>query len=120
MRTRLLHPQAANAMSPAADGANAASGPARSRGEVAGRFLAAVFGGYAVATASGIAFAHLLRLSGSARADAVLAAMMLSFLVYACAAIWAFAARRMAGAWLGLGGAAAACGVLAWLAGVAA
>lgn len=72
---------------------------ARHRWMVASRALAAIAGGYALAALSAAALAVFLPLP---RADATLTATMLSFLVYACAVIWGFAARTAARAWLGL------------------
>src|SRR3546814_20708676 len=68
--------------------------------EVASRALAAICGGYALtATASGL-LALTLPMQ---RADAVLTATLLSFTLYACAALWAFAAGSALRPWLGLG-----------------
>ncbi|HEY9572530.1 MAG TPA: DUF3649 domain-containing protein [Pusillimonas sp.] len=72
----------------------------RYRLEVASRALAAICGGYALtATASGL-LALTLPMQ---RADAVLTATLLSFTLYACAALWAFAAGSALRAWLGIG-----------------
>ncbi|MCC4595593.1 DUF3649 domain-containing protein [Xanthomonas campestris pv. phormiicola] len=63
------------------------------------RSLAAIFGGYALAAATS---ALLPLLWPSLRAQAVLSGMMLGILVCACTALWAFAARSAARAWLGI------------------
>lgn len=72
---------------------------------VAARVVAAIAGGYALAAAATALLALLLpRLSvlSMSRADAVVAATLLSFTIYACAVLWVFAARSAARAWLGL------------------
>ncbi|WP_409171290.1 DUF3649 domain-containing protein [Variovorax sp. H27-G14] len=72
---------------------------------VLSRCVAAAVGGYALATTLSAAIAALVAagLGAMARADAVLVAMQLSFVVYVGAVMWAFAARSAARAWLGLG-----------------
>lgn len=64
------------------------------------RVAAAVVGGYALATTVPVA---LVAFCSVPRVDAVLMAMQLSFLVYAAAVMWAFAARSACHAWAGLG-----------------
>ncbi|WP_263138652.1 DUF3649 domain-containing protein [Pseudomonas sp. RIT-PI-AD] len=91
----------------------AASLPLRYRLAVASRSLAAILGGYALATASSLCLALWLPL---ARSEAVLVGTMASFLVYCCAALWAFACRTALSAWIGIGVPAALLGALAWLA----
>jgi len=76
---------------------------------VASRALAAIGGGYAVAALATAVLAILLPMT---RADAVLAATMLSFAIYACAAIWVFAARTALRAWAGLAMPAALLGLI--------
>src|SRR5687768_11007241 len=66
---------------------------------VLSRSVAAIFGGYALAAATS---ALLPLLWPSLRAQAVLSGMMLGILVCACTALWAFAARSAARAWLGI------------------
>lgn len=71
------------------------------RGAVIGRTLIAVVGGYALALAGSVGIAVLLcRLAGVDRADAFVGAAMLAFLLWAVAAIVAFAARST---WRALG-----------------
>jgi hypothetical protein len=83
---------------------------------VGSRALAAIGGGYLLATAASALLALLLpRVSGTARADAVIGATLLSFAIYACAVLWVFAARSAARAWLGLLLPAAAMAALAYL-----
>lgn len=67
--------------------------------------MAAVVGGYALATTLSTAIVALVESGFGAmpRADAVLVAMPLSFVVYTGAVMWAFAARSAASAWLWLG-----------------
>ncbi|WP_244610040.1 DUF3649 domain-containing protein [Lampropedia puyangensis] len=62
------------------------------------RIVAALLGGYALAALTSLA-ALALPLP---RSEAALAGLLASFLVYATAAIWVFAARSAARAWLGL------------------
>lgn len=85
---------------------------ARHRWVVASRALAAILGGYGLAALSAAALAVFLPLS---RADATLTGTMLSFLVYACAVVWVFAARTATRAWLGLLLPSAALGMALWL-----
>ncbi|MDL5365676.1 DUF3649 domain-containing protein [Xanthomonas sp. NCPPB 2654] len=66
---------------------------------VLSRSVAAIFGGYALAAATS---ALLPLLWPSLRAQAVLSGMMLGILVCACTALWAFATRSAARAWLGI------------------
>ncbi|MEG0185270.1 MAG: hypothetical protein RR704_17685 [Stenotrophomonas sp.] len=76
------------------------------------RGLLALLGGYAVAACWAAALARLLP---AATADATLVATMLSFVVYALAAIWVYAARSTVHAGLGLLLAGGLGAVLAWL-----
>lgn len=66
---------------------------------VASRSLAAVVGGYALASALAAALAVWLPM---ARADAVITGQMLAFVAYACAVIWVFATRSTWRAWKGM------------------
>lgn len=80
---------------------------------MASRAVAALLGGYALANTLSIALVAALPL---ARADAVLVALQGSFLVYAAATLWAFAARSVRRVWLGLGVATLLSGLAAaWL-----
>ena len=65
---------------------------------VLSRSLAAIFGGYALASASAVVLAWL----PMAPSQAVLTGMMVGVLVCACAALWAFAAASAWRAWTGL------------------
>ena len=67
-------------------------------GALLSRILAALLGGYGLAALASIA-ALALPLD---RSQAVLTGMQASFLIYAGAAIWVFAARSAARAWAGL------------------
>lgn len=71
----------------------------RYRLAVTSRTCAAVFGGYGLASASAACMAVWLPF---ARPDAVSLAMILSFVVYACAVIWVFATRNAWRAWGGV------------------
>lgn len=63
------------------------------------RALAAILGGYALAAA---ATAFLSVALPMARSQAVLTAMFIGIVLYACAALWAFATRTALRAWLGI------------------
>lgn len=63
------------------------------------RSLLAIFGGYGLAALAAATFSLALPLS---RVDAVMAAVMLAFVVYLLAAIWVFAAATLARAFAGL------------------
>lgn len=67
-------------------------------GALLSRSVAALFGGYALAALTSVA---ALALPMDA-VDAVLTGMQASFLVYAGAVVWVFAARSARRAWLGL------------------
>lgn len=85
---------------------------------VASRVLAALAGGYLLANAFAILLARLLLVTSMmSRADGVLTAVILSFLVYAGAVLWAFATRNATRAWAGLLLLAGAFGAIAWLLG---
>ena len=62
------------------------------------RIVAAVLGGYALAALTSVATLAL----PMERGEAVLTGMMLSFIVYAAAVIWVFAASSALRAWAGL------------------
>jgi hypothetical protein len=62
------------------------------------RIAAAMFGGYALAALTSVATLVL----PIDKAQAVLAGMLASFIVYACAVIWVFAVRSAQRAWGGL------------------
>ncbi|WP_414605795.1 DUF3649 domain-containing protein [Stenotrophomonas pavanii] len=66
---------------------------------VLSRSLAAIFGGYALASATSVFCAVALP---GPRGQAVLTGMLLAILVAACAALWAFATRSALRAWAGL------------------
>jgi hypothetical protein len=65
------------------------------------RSLAAIFGGYALATSSAL-FIGQLFLHSVGRYQAIHIGLILSFLVYACAAMWVFSVSSATKAWLGL------------------
>ncbi|MGJ7530687.1 hypothetical protein [Variovorax sp. GB1P17] len=79
---------------------------------VLSRLAAAVFGGYALAAAVAVCLGAVLP---SARADAVLAGMQISFVVHTLAVIWTFSPVRPARVWLGLLGPAVVLALLGWL-----
>lgn len=63
------------------------------------RVIAALFGGYALASLSTIALTLALPLPLS---EAALTAIMIGFVLYVCAVIWVFAASSTWRAWAGL------------------
>jgi hypothetical protein len=65
------------------------------------RILAATFGGYILATSSALFFGQLLLLSTD-KYQALHTGMLLSFLIYACAAMCVFSTFTAKRAWLGL------------------
>ena len=65
---------------------------------VLSRSCAAIFGGYAMASASSLLLARLL----ATPSQAVLTGMMIGILVCACAALWAFATANAWRAWAGI------------------
>jgi len=89
------------------------SDKARHRWGVASRVLAAAVGGYAIAALATAGLALLLpRVMGMARVDAVLAATLSSFAVYAVAVLAAFTTRSAGRAWAALAAAATLLGAL--------
>lgn len=63
------------------------------------RIIAAIFGGYALATAAGILLSYILPMS---RSDAVMTSLLASFAIYTAAVLWVFSVRSLHAAWLGL------------------
>ncbi len=66
---------------------------------VTSRSVAAIFGGYGLASAFAAALAVWLPMS---RADASITAQVSAFAVYACAVVWVFATRSNMRAWIGM------------------
>lgn len=66
---------------------------------VTSRSLAAILGGYLLASVVSICIAQWLSVP---RAEAVVTGMMLSFLVYLVAVLWCFACRTALQAWVGV------------------
>lgn len=83
---------------------------------VVSRVVAAIGGGYLLASLMSIVVVRAMPLP---HATAVMTGMLLSFLFYACAALWVFAARSARAAWLGLIIAAVLLSLLAWMLGPA-
>lgn len=71
----------------------------RYRLAVTSRSIAAIFGGYGLASAFAAALAVWLPMG---RADAAITAQISAFIVYACAVIWVFATRSNRRAWTGM------------------
>ncbi|SDN94279.1 hypothetical protein SAMN05216303_10180 [Rhodoferax sp. OV413] len=63
------------------------------------RVLAAIFGGYALASAWAVFLGAVLP---GTRAEAVLVGVQSSFVVYTAAVVWVFAVHDLRRAWLGL------------------
>lgn len=86
---------------------------ARYRLGVAARAIAAILGGYGIAALSAAVLALCLPAAfGVARSEAAMTGTLASFLVFALAVMWVFAARTALRAWSGLAIAAAPLGVL--------
>ncbi|MCC4603204.1 DUF3649 domain-containing protein [Xanthomonas campestris pv. badrii] len=66
---------------------------------VLSRTLAAIFGGYALASATNLVLALVLPMP---RSEAVLTSMLLGIVVCACAPLWAFATASLWRAWAGI------------------
>ncbi|SDV04189.1 DUF3649 domain-containing protein [Pseudomonas mucidolens] len=92
---------------------NKPSLPLSYRLAVASRVLAAVVGGYLLASLASVCMSLWLPLS---RADAVISGMLSSFVFYLLAVIWCFACRTATRAWFGV---LVPSAVLATLAGLA-
>lgn len=86
--------------------------PLEYRLSVLSRAIAAMIGGYALATMLSILLSRLLPMP---RAQAVATAMLLSFAIYTAAVLWVFAARTTYRAWGGLLLPTMLCGVAWWL-----
>ena len=85
----------------------------RYRFGVAARAIAAILGGYGVAALSAAVLALCLPAAfGMARSEATMTGTLASFLVFALAVVWVFAARTALRAWSGLAVAAGSLGVL--------
>ncbi len=65
------------------------------------RILAAILGGYAVAISSSLLISQLLMLVID-KYQAIHIGLLLTFLVYACAAMWVFSVKTAPKAWLNL------------------
>lgn len=86
----------------------------RYRCQVASRALAAMGGGYALAAVTASAGALGFQSLGLARADATMAATMLSFVVYTIAALWAFGCASATRAWAAMALPGMALALLTW------
>ena len=80
-------------------------------GAVVSRVIAAIVGGYLIANLGSIVISYLL--SGS-QENSVVTGLLVSFLIYACAVLWVFAARTAWLAWAGLLIPSLVCSVLIW------
>jgi hypothetical protein len=74
------------------------------RSDVIARIAAAAVGGYALTIAVSACLSLLLPVT---RAEALLTALLSSFVIYTAAIMWVFAVRSRARMWWGLGGATA-------------
>jgi len=68
---------------------------------ITSRVMAAIFAGYALATTSSLFFGQLL-IPSLGVYQALHIGMLLSFLIYACAAMWVFTVSTAKKAWFGL------------------
>ena len=84
---------------------------------VSSRIVAAVFGGYTLATVTAIGLAGILPMG---RGDAVMTGLLLSFVFYCLAVLWAFATRSALRAWIGIAAWTAVFGIVALATGGAA
>ena len=84
------------------------------RWAVFSRVLAATFGGYALATASSLFISQLL-FTSVGKYQAIHIGLLLTFLVYACAAMWVFSVDSANKAWLGLLKSTVSLIVVTWL-----
>ena len=75
------------------------AGLARYRWTVASRAIAAVLGGYVLASAAAACLAVWLPMT---RVDAVVTGSMLGFVAYTIGVVWVFAARNTWRAWAGI------------------
>lgn len=98
------------ASSPSSSSSTAA--PARPGWRLLSRTAAAIFGGYAVASAAAVFLAAILPL---APAESTLAATLLSFGVYTGVALWAFAEQDLRRVWRWLLAAATVLAGVGWL-----
>ncbi|MBP2230857.1 apolipoprotein N-acyltransferase [Azospirillum agricola] len=90
--------------------------PLRQRLAVLSRIIAAVAGGYVLATAATALLPQALAQGDlSGRGDAVLAATLLGIAVHTGATLWVFTASSAGRAWVGLGTPALLLGGVAWL-----
>ena len=71
------------------------------RWPVLSRMLAAIFGGYALATSTSLFISQIL-LHAVGKYQAIHIGLMLTFIVYVCAAMWVFSVSSASKAWLGL------------------
>lgn len=78
------------------------------------RIIAAVFGGYLVASVSTLFIGQLL-FSSSGKYQAFHTGLMLSFLIYACAAMWVFSVATAKSAWFGLLATSGVLAIVTWL-----
>jgi hypothetical protein len=86
------------------------------RWPVFSRVLAATFGGYALATVSSLLISQLL-LHVIGKYQAIHIGLLFTFLVYACAAMWAFSVKTARQAWIGLLKSIFFCLAIIWLLG---
>lgn len=87
---------------------------ARHRWSVASRTVAGTLGAYAVTALATVALSLVLAALGMVRVEAVTAATLASYAIFACVAMTVFHARSAGRAWLGLVAAALPLALLAW------
>ncbi|WP_068079458.1 DUF3649 domain-containing protein [Novosphingobium rosa] len=91
------------------------SATARQRWSVASRSIAGTLGAYGVASLATVALSLVLARCGMARSEAVTAATLASFIIFAAIAMTVFHARTPARAWRGLTIAALPLALAIWL-----
>jgi hypothetical protein len=87
--------------------------PGSGRLAVLSRSIAAIVGGYAIASLSSVLMSLALPAS---RPEAVQTGLLLTIPIWVAVWIWAFSARRVVAVWRGLAGAAVVMGALAYIA----
>lgn len=80
--------------------------------DIGSQALAAIFGGYLLASASTLFLSAMLPFS---KTEAVITASLFSFVVYALAIIWVYARQDVKRAWLGMIGPSVLLICIAWL-----
>lgn len=107
-----MNPPAAPRSSPSS---GVAAGARRHRLAVTARTLAGTLGAYGLTAQITVVLSFVLALAGMDRAEAVVAATLASFAVFAAISMAIFHARSAGRAWLWLAGTAAPLSLLQWV-----